>query len=151
MKQSKLILALAALLFSGVPSCARLSAECEDFFMKTPFEQSEARFRTYPIERQLDLYLCGMKVHPPAIGFAYIIAERGEDATPFIVAKLKSVNDEKEQDDLIYILEVMSNRGHLHGRGDIIDEIRQVVMRMRVDIIRERSLEALRKIEANSR
>ncbi len=150
MKRSKLILSAVMVVASGLPSCTRWSAECEDLFLNTPHEQLATKFRAYPIERQLDLYLCGMTVHPPVIESAYIIAERGEEAIPFVLSKLKSVNNEQEQEDLIYILEVMSNRGHLRGKRDVVDEIRQVIMRMQIGIVRSESLQRLRRIEANT-
>lgn len=144
-----LIWSITLLLFCSFDSGCRPPAECREF-LDLPLNRRHVEFRNYSIERQLDIYPCGRSERPPDRSLAYIIAERGDEAIPFIVARLKSEQDEGNQDNLISILEVMSYDGHLRGKQDVIEQIRQIISAMRFDAVRERSLERLRRIEINS-
>ncbi len=57
---------------------------------------------------------------PPDLESAYEIADRGDAAIPVLIEKLKSAKDEMDQEDLIRVFEVMSIRGNLRGRTDIV-------------------------------
>jgi len=91
-----------------------------------------------------------MKAKPPDLSFAQYVADRGEEVIPIVIAKMKTVRKEVEQEDLIYILELISDRGDLRGRKDIMAELSQIIDAMKIDTVRERSLEKLKKIEINS-
>jgi len=124
-------------------------AECRSF-LELSLEQRSVEFQTYPLEKQLEIYLCAMKTEPPNSSLAYSIADRGEQAVPVVVAKLKSLKNEGDQEDVIYVLEVMSDRGYLRGKKEVISQIRDVVDAMKLDLIKNRSSERLRKIQVNS-
>ena len=126
-----------------------LPAECRDF-NELPVERQHAEFRSYPIERQLDVYLCMMKNEPPGSEFANDIADRGAEAIPLVVAKMKAVKDEGGQANLIHVLEVMSYRGYLNGRKDVIAEVGDTISKMRIGANRQASEESLTRIEINS-
>ena len=91
-----------------------------------------------------------MNSEPPHSELADEIADRGPEALPFVVARMKAVKGEADQVNLIYLLEVFSERGHLIGRKDVIAEVSDTISKMRVDAVRERSEESLKKIEINS-
>jgi hypothetical protein len=129
--------------------CRWQHSECQEF-LDMPTQQQQSEFATYSLEKQLDVYLCAMKVHPPYSSLANDIAERGDSAVPLIIEKMKTVKSDMDQFNLIYLLEVMSGRGTLRGRKDVVAEISQVIDGMKFDIVRERSLESLKKIEINS-
>ena len=137
------------LLLCIVNSGCNPPAECREF-LDLPLDRRRVEFRNYSIERQLNIYPCGRSERPPDRSLAYIIAERGDEAIPFIVDRLRSETDEGNQDNLIFILEIMSYDGHLRGKQDVIEQIRRVIFAMRFDAVRGRSLERLRRIEANS-
>lgn len=140
------IILLSCLLFRG---CEERSQECRDV-IDVPREQGYVKFETYPIEKQLDVYLCAMNVEPPDLGLADLIAKRGESAIPIALQRLKTAKREIDQEDIIYLLEVMSDRGLLRGRKDVISEISDVVDSMKISQSRQSSLERLKKIQINS-
>lgn len=143
-------LAAAALLSCGA-ACAGFSRRevCGDF-NELPRPRQHAEFRAYAPERQLDVYLCMMDREPPASEFADDIAERGPEVLPFVMARLKSAGSEAEQADIIYVLEVMSDRGDLAGRADVAAEAGEAVSKMRLKVIRETCEERLKRIQINS-
>jgi hypothetical protein len=126
-----------------------MSAECKEFFVR-PASEREKLFPTYDLDRQLDLYRCGMNRRPPANSLALFIAQRGEPAIPTLLDKLEAERDELFQYKIIYILELMSVKGYLRNRRDVVDRIRQVVAKMKVAAFREMAQEDLNKIEQNS-
>lgn len=148
-KQPMLILNILLLIVSCHTGCNPLPAECRDFFLNQPAEQARAKFRTYPVEKQLDLYLCGMKVHPPRIGFAQDVAAGGEAVVPYLLERLKSDDDEYDQNNIIMVLEELSAKGHLRGRNDIVEQINQVVDAMKVEEFKEDARQRLQGIKKN--
>jgi hypothetical protein len=68
-----------------------------------------------------------MKNEPPDLSLASDIANRGEEANGPVLVKLKSTSNEGDQYDLIYVLEVMSERGYLRGKKDVIAQISNVI------------------------
>jgi hypothetical protein len=145
------LLGLASLLIMGFStSCVPPTPpECRAF-LNLPREERHAEFRTYEIEKQLDVYLCTMKAELPDVGLADEVANRGEAVIGPIVAKLKSVSSETDKYEMIHLLEVMSERGYLRGKKDVIAQISDVIDAMKTDSIKHRSAESLKKIQLNS-
>jgi len=126
--------------------CEQRPQECRDV-VDVPREQGYTKFRSYPLEKQLDVYLCAMHVEPPDLGLADLIAEQENSAIPTVVEKLKTAEREIDQDNLIYLLEVMSDRGLLRGRKDVIADISEVIDNMKIRQVKQRSEERLKKIQ----
>jgi len=137
-----------ALLSLGLLDCGPKS-ECRQFFALN-LEQRHREFRTYPIDKQLDVYLCAMRVEPPDTSLANDIADRGSEAIPLVLARMKSVKSEVEQEILIQVMEASAERGYLRNRKDVVAEISNVIDSMKISQVRERSLESLKQIEVNS-
>src|SRR5436305_15070311 len=87
---------VALLLCVCVWAGCSLPEECRAF-NELPTEQQHAEFRAYPIERQLDVYLCMMKTEPPSSEFADDIADHGPNAIRFVVDRMKASKNESEQ------------------------------------------------------
>ena len=96
------------------------------------------------------MYLCGMKQEPPDLQLAYEIADRGEAVIPLLLERLKTARNEMDQEDLIRVFEVMSDKGYLRGRTDVVTTISDVVDDMKVAPIKEDSRESLKKIRISS-
>ena len=145
------LLGLACLLMSGFSTACvpPTPPECRAF-LNLPREQRHAEFRSYEIEKQLDVYLCTMKAELPEVGLADEVANRGEAVIGPVIAKLKSVPSETDKYLMIHLLEVMSERGYLRGKKDVIAQISDVVDAMKMDSIKQRSAESLKKIQQNS-
>jgi hypothetical protein len=133
---------------TGCPPLS-MSAECRDFFLR-PSSEREKLFPTYDLDKQLDLYRCGMNRRPPDSSLPLFIAERGEAAIPTLLDKLEAEKDELFQYGIIDIFEVMSVKGYLRDRRDVINRIRQVVAKMKVSTFREMAQKDLSQIEKNS-
>jgi hypothetical protein len=80
------LLGLACLPMSGFSTACvpPTPPECRPF-LNLPREQRHTEFRTYPIEKQLDVYLCAMKSEPPDLTLADDIANRGPEVIPFVL------------------------------------------------------------------
>jgi len=129
--------------------CARLPGHCREFF-KLSAEQQKAIFRTYPVEKQLDLYLCGMQVEPPDISFAYDIARGGQQHIPFLLDKLRTENYEPNKVHIIYIFRAMSVLGYLNGRHDVTEQIEHVISDMKLNQTKEQAKELLNEIRKDT-
>jgi hypothetical protein len=141
-----MVICLNCLLLRG---CAEQPEECKQF-LDQPRQQRQEQFKTYPIEKQLDMYLCAMKVEAPDLSLADKIADGGETAIPSLIERLKAGQREIDQEDIIYVFEVMSDRGLLRGRKDVIAEISRVIDNMKISQEKQASEERLKKIEINS-
>ena len=128
---------------------AQQSPECREFYKLHP-QQRHTKFRTFSLDKQIDIYLCGMKREPPDTGLADVIAERGEKIIPDLVERLKAEKEGYAQDNIIHIFELMSEKGYLHGRRDVIALIREVIAGMKNKLRKEVSQERLEKIEKHS-
>lgn len=146
----KMCLALIAILLSTA-SCIseKRTQECENFLALSPSRRTEEA-QNYSIDKQIDMHLCAMRQEPPDLELAYNIADRGEEAVPVLLLKLRGTKNEIDQEHLIYALEVMSDKGHLRGRKDVISVISDVVETMKVVPVKEDSLERLKRIQVNS-
>lgn len=147
-KMALVVLVLGCFVGIGCPA-PPMSTECRTFFSR-PASERETLFRTYDLEKQLDFYRCGMNRRPPASSLSLLIAERGEAAIPILMEKLETEKDELFQYAIIDIFEVMSVKGYLRARTDVINRIRQVVARMKISTFREMAQKDLEQIEKNT-
>jgi len=79
-----------------------------------------------------------------------LIAERGESIVPALLQKLEGEKEESFQYAIIDIFEVMSVKGQLRGRKDVVGRIRQVVANMKDSTFREMAERDVEEIEKNS-
>ncbi|HEY2974226.1 MAG TPA: hypothetical protein VGJ48_17050 [Pyrinomonadaceae bacterium] len=147
-KTAFVVCLLSCLGGTGCPPPA-MSTECRDFFLR-PASEREKLFLTYDLDKQLELYRCGMNRRPPDSSLPLLIAERGEGAIPTLLDRLEAEKDELFQYGIIDIFEVMSVKGYLRDRRDVVDRIRRVVAKMKISTFREMAEKDLSKIEQNS-
>ena len=143
---------LALVIASGcAQTCDRpkRSAQCEAF-LSLPRPRRVIEAKTFSTDKQIDMYLCSTTEAPPDRELAYQIAERGDAAIPLVVGRLMAEKDELDQKNLIYALEIMSDKGHLRNRKDVIAQISKVIDEMKIQPFKEDSLEMLKRIEINS-
>ena len=147
----KVLVALSLLIIlSGCYGCPPtiLPRECREFFA-LPSREQESKFRSYPVEKQVDLYLCGMNREPPEIALAAYIAEGGDKNIPYLLQRLKAEKLEISQTHVIDIFVVLSIKGNLRGRQDVVDELEQVVAKMKYQPVRLKAQTYLEKIKKN--
>jgi hypothetical protein len=147
-KTAIVVCLLSCLGGTGCPPPA-MSTECRDFFLR-PASEREKLFPTYDLDKQLVLYRCSMNRRPPDSSLPLLIAERGEGAIPTLLDKLEAEKDELFQYGIIDIFEVMSVKGYLRNRRDVVDRIRRVVSKMKISTFREMAEKDLIKIQQNS-
>ena len=105
-------------------------------------EERHAEFRTYPIERQLDIvHVCrhepACKVDdsdPPDDEVIDLVADRGGPAIPFLVERLRAETDAGRQLELIDIFRSMGMKGHLKGRSDVADLVSEKALNLTDDL-----------------
>jgi hypothetical protein len=115
---SKYAVALSIFCFLiAIQGCFFQSADtpfARDFFYATPkshshYDDMAERMEHYSLEKQYEIYLFGMQViHPPVFEFADPIAKRGQEAVPFLIAKLTSADNDIEVTDILYIIVEMT-------------------------------------------
>lgn len=137
-------LALSCLAFAG---CGRPSAECRNFYDLSP-EQRASFLRASPIEKQLDLYECGVYQEPP-IDYSNVVADGGEKIIPALRARLNAVERPHAcfKGDLLRIFERLAERGELRGRQDVLEQLRDVPAGIPFDVCRPEAQERLKNIE----
>lgn len=127
-----------------------LNRECSAFF-KQDEARRKAQFKTFPIEKQLEIYECGMEFEPPYMDGAYDIAEEGPKNIPFLLEKLKAKGfDEPGKVNVIEIFHAMSVMGKLDCRQDVIQQIEQSMSGMHFKPFRDRAKEMLDDIKKSS-
>ena len=91
-----------------------------------------------------------MDRRPPDASLSILIAERGENIIPTLLERLELEKDELFQASLIEVFRVMSLKGHLRRRDDVIKRIEAVVGKMKISTYRQMAGEELADIESNS-
>ncbi len=122
---------------------------CREFFAQS-IEQQETQFRTFPLDRQLEIYRCGMNMRPPVIGLAYEIAKGGEKIIPALTEALRNEKDEWMQKAIIDVFRVMSRHGDLRSKTAAVQQIRDTVASMKTERIKKEAEESLKEIESTS-
>jgi hypothetical protein len=147
LKLSMKLVFVSAFLCAGLGmGCPRIpQGVCRDFFALPAIEQQN-RFRTLPVDQQLAVYRCGMTIEPPTLGFAYLIAEGSPKNISTLLDSLNNEKDESFRADMMYIFEVVAERGDLKGREDVVRQLMTVVSGMH-GARREDAREHLLKIE----
>ncbi len=126
------------------------SPECKSFLALSTTER-QIESRKYSPDKQIDLYLCAMKQEPPDLELANQLSDRGEEAIPLLRERLKDAKSEVDQHDLIYVFELMSRKGHLRGKTQLVAEISDVVDAMTIAPVKEDTRDILKRIRINSR
>lgn len=73
-----------------------------------------------------------------------------EAVIPRLLEKLEAEKDELFQYAIIDVFTMMSVKSHLRAREDVINRIRQVVVKMKISTFREMAQRDLNEIEKNS-
>jgi hypothetical protein len=90
-------------------------------------EQQYQRFKSYPVEKQFELYAyCGnektcMRGSESTHDYYGQWMAQDDIAVPFLVEKLKTETDESVQWEILYVLRAMAVNGHLKGRHDVAE------------------------------
>lgn len=120
----------------SVPSCLQhRPAGCRRLiatFFEHPVNEELDLLRTYPLDQQYEVFLCGQTMHPRANYLAAPIAKRGEEALPFLRSKLEAANDDRSIRAIIKLLEEMQREGAYNVAADeqLITLMKDAIERM---------------------
>jgi hypothetical protein len=101
-------------------------------FFTQDVEQQRKQAKGFPVEKQIDYYLAGKRyVHPPSSVLMYVIAERGKEAVPPVLKKMKEADNDS---DRLELLDVIWNINEFHAKLNddetLIAELRGVVSKI---------------------
>ncbi|MDH5326571.1 MAG: hypothetical protein OEZ68_09160 [Gammaproteobacteria bacterium] len=121
-------------------------------FFSLSRNESAKKFKKYSLERQFELYLAGMNRHPPYLFLAKIIAQKGEQATRFLVGKLEEEKNEMNQFEILFIFETMKSYGYydISQNQTQMKIVKNAIDSMTLEPIRKRSKDSLLKITATN-
>ncbi len=122
----------------------------DGFFTLGPTDQRDAEFLRYPIETQLEIYICGWYHEPGPRYYADCIADRGDEVIPLVLERLKRERREFSQKAIVYIFLRMAKKGYMRGRPDAVDVIRPIVSSMKNQYTRESTQQYLDEIEKDA-
>lgn len=111
--------------------CQSIPPEYDAFFSQN-LEQQRQQARGFPVEKQIEYYLAGKRyVHPPSSTLLHVIAERGEEAVPPLLKKMREADNDS---DRLELLDVIRNINEFHSKlndDEILNaELRGVVGKM---------------------
>ena len=151
MKYKVIVASTLLILLNGCYGCPPtiLSSECRKFF-ELPSREQEIKFREFPVDKQVDLYLCGMNREPPEIAYAAYIAEGGDKTIPYLIQRLKAEPTEIDQTRIIDIFTVLAIKGHLRGRQDIVVQLEDVVSMMKYEPVKLKAGRYIQEIKKNT-
>lgn len=151
MKYKVIVVSTLLILLNGCYGCPPtiLSDECGKFF-ELPSREQESKFRVYPVDKQVDLYLCGMNREPPEIAYAAYIAEGGDKSIPYLLQRLRAEPLEINQTRIIDIFTVLAVKGHLRGRQDIVIQLEDVISKMKYEPVKVKAERYIQDIKKNT-
>ena len=92
----------------------------KNFFRQSPGDRI-ARFRQYSLGDQYKIFRYGMdKKEPPFMDLANPIAERGEEAVPFLLGQLNTHPDDLTTRDILLIFESMAQLKTYEVKSDAL-------------------------------
>jgi len=110
---------LTSILIFFISSCVSIipfgieETKYPDYF-DLPLNKMEGEYRTFSLEKQYQIYLDGLNMHPPYLFHANIIAEKGKGAVAFLLEKHKSAKNTDEKFAIAKIFEIMEDNGYYH-------------------------------------
>jgi len=90
-----------------------------------------------------------MNREPPEIGYAAYIAESGDKDIPYLLQRLKAEQLEIRQMQIIDIFVVLAIKGNLRGRQDVVDQLEEVVVKMKYEPVRLKAQRYVEEIKKN--
>ena len=144
---------LALVLSLGLfKNCNSTPPEYEAFYDQN-WESQRQQAKTFPIEKQIEYYLAGRRYfHPPYHTLLYVIADRGKEALPPLIEKMKHADNDYVRMDLMeVVLNIHEFHVSLSDDKEVIDQLTVIVGSM-TDPERKVKAEAmLREIIDNKR
>lgn len=81
------------------------------------------------------------------MGLAIYLADGGQKNIPFLLKKLGEEDDEAVGRYVIFVFELLAERGDLRGRHDVAAQVEQAVSKLTIPFLKEEGQESLEKIK----
>lgn len=134
------LLYVIAISFFGLSCGTKAPSECRQLCGLSE-EQQHSAFKSYPAEKQLDLYVncedekgCWRDSESPHDYYGQWMAE-DKKALPVLLERLQSEKDERVQQDILYVLRFMAVNGHLKGEHDVPKIVNRAVENMKGSLV----------------
>jgi hypothetical protein len=115
---------------------------------RQPSHEREARFKAFPIEKQVDVFTYAMYVEPPLTEFTEYLASNGQKAIPFILARLEVEKSTTLKGDLIYVLKEMHEyHFNLKNEHATITSLERIISNISDEYDKKRAEDYLRRIK----
>lgn len=122
--------------------------DCQHYY-SMPMSRREEVLRSYSIDKQYQIFRCGMEnIQPQDKGPAFIIAERGEQVIPFLLEKIETENGDAVG-EILLVFQVLSEEGYLQRKEDVMTRLEQRVASIENRYAREQAHKRLLEIQAN--
>ncbi len=98
---------LLAYFFSVCSGCFMPSEKCQPYIndlIRLPTKERIAKFHTYNLETQYNIYICGMQEIEPPIDLAGALALEGKNAVELLKIKLSHPQNDETISDIIRVL-----------------------------------------------
>ena len=139
---------ILALLASGWSRCGSETPPEYKKLFYLPQEQQEERFKQFPLEKQVDIYIYAMYVEPPLTRYAGYLGGNGERVLPVLLARLEAEDSDTTKAHLIYAFEEIHQRYYsLRTQKQTVDSISRVVTNMKDQYRKKQSEEYLKAIK----
>lgn len=135
----------------SVVGCASNRLE-KDFFFDNPAATRIDRLRQLSLEEQYRVFRFGNdEIHPPLIGLALPIAEKGREAVPFLLEQIEPSTEDVAARDILQLFETMESIKSYDVKSDavVMDALRDLVASMSDSGWRDVCEKMLGRIEAN--
>lgn len=76
-------------------------------FFALPSHEQEARFKEFPLKKQVDVYVHAMYIEPPRTEYLRYLARNGKRVIPVILARLEVEKNDNVKANLISVFKEM--------------------------------------------
>lgn len=131
--------------FIGIICCRPTPPDCKAY-AELSYEKQRKIALGNPVEKNFDLLRCRNYIEG-FVGPQREIIEGGEMNAPFLISKMRESRNEFEQEDAIFLITALDERGHLPNRTEVIGIIEDVISRMKTVKTKDFSMERLIKMK----
>jgi len=142
---------VAFLSMLALPACHWCAPNEGSAFVRMSPSQRNQAIRSYPPERQVELYLEVMfKQHPPDRSLADALARNGSGIVPALISRLVADEREAAKIDLIYVFTLMQLGDHYAVREneDLVEILREQIASIHDPTWKSMSTDMLQRILA---
>lgn len=137
-----------ALLASGWSMCGTNTPPEYKKLFYLPLEQQEARFKEFPLDKQVEIYTYAMYVEPPLTRYAGFLGENGKKVIPLLLARLEAEKSDTAKAHLIYAFQEIHQRHYsLRTEKETVNSINRVVSKMKDEYRKNQCEEYLKVIK----